>query len=95
MSQLKYFRDYTSFIIIKKKGDGEVKSNNKKASIIKQIHDKGLGIWFSKNEIFLSPHSVCENFRRRNQERKPRTPQIPPDKLLRKLLKIKKRNERD
>lgn len=45
--QLKYFKDYTNFIMSKRLSNLEFKSTNKKANIIKQICDSGIDTWLA------------------------------------------------
>lgn len=85
--QLKYFKEYTNFIMSKRKNDVELKPNNKKLNIIRQICEKGVDLWLTERQPFLSPHNFCLNIRNRMQDKKPSTPHNPPDKELKKLLK--------
>lgn len=75
----------------KRKRDFETKNSNQKLQIIRQICDKGVDIWLSDTEIFLSPQNLCSNFRNRIQYSKPKTPASAPDKALRKILREKGR----
>lgn len=85
--QLKYFKEYTTFIMAKRKPDSDLKTTNIKLNTIRQICDKGIDVWINDREIFLSPHNFCLNIRTRIQEKKPKTPSIAPDKALRKVLR--------
>lgn len=71
----------------KRKSEDEMKSSNRRVSFIKKISDSGLDNWLTSQEPFLSPHNFYENIKDRVQRKKPLTPQFPPDKMLRKLLK--------
>ncbi len=87
--QLKYFKDYTNFIMSKRLSNIEFKSTNKKSSIIKQICDSGIDTWLASEEFFLTPHNFYENIKDRMQRKKPSTPQDPPDRILRRFLREK------
>ena len=70
----------------KRKSDIEIKSVNKKLSIIRQICDSGMDSWVVDKQPFLSPHNYCMNIRNRTQDKKPWTPSSAPDKVLRRLV---------
>ena len=84
---LKYFKNYTHFVLTKHRQPEESKSNSKAVNITRQMVGCGLLQDIEKMNVFLSPQYLCLNFRNRIQEKKPKTPHIQPDKAFRRSLK--------
>jgi hypothetical protein len=68
-----------------KKGKMRIKPKNK-LEFIGQMVERGVIEELEQGQIFLTPQNLCFNLTRRNQEKKPRSPQLKPKEEFDRIL---------